>query len=161
MAGEYLTCPFCGMEFLKQDTLCQHGCPLGGSCHLVRCPNCLYEYPEQPAPLTWWERLCGRKDASPLGHPAEVLTARELRPGERVSVLRLGGARADRQNTLAVFGIVPGAQLELVQQQPVCVVRVGETELALDLEIASDILVQRNRGTATKSQLRSDVNPPS
>jgi hypothetical protein len=29
-----------------------------------------------------------------------------------------------------------------VQQQPACVIQIGETELALDLEIARDILVQ-------------------
>jgi len=30
----------------------------------------------------------------------------------------------------------------LVQRRPSCVIRIGETELALDLEIAEEILVQ-------------------
>jgi hypothetical protein len=30
----------------------------------------------------------------------------------------------------------------LVQHQPACVIRIGETELALDADIARDILVQ-------------------
>ena len=142
MANGYLTCPFCGMEFLKQDTLCQHGCPLGASCRLIRCPNCLYEYPEKPAPFTWWERLRGRRDDL-LAHPARVLTVRELRRGERATVLRMGGEPPERRNALAVFGITVGAEIEVVQQRPSCVIRVDETELALDPEIAETILVQR------------------
>jgi Fe2+ transport system protein FeoA len=57
----------------------------------------------------------------------------------------MGGPNPSRHNTLAVFGLVPGSEVVLVQQQPSCVIRVGETELALDAEIAREILVQRLR----------------
>lgn len=144
MAGNYLTCPFCGMEFLKQDTLCEHGCPLGGACKLVRCPNCLYEYPEAPAPLTLWKRLFGSRRVDAMGHPARVLTVDELERGEHATVLRIRGDRGHRRSNLVVFGIAPGADVQVVQRRPSCVVRVGETELALDPEIARTILVQRD-----------------
>ena len=42
-----------------------------------------------------------------------------------------------------MFGLVPGARIRLIQRQPACVVKVGETELALDPEIARDVLVAR------------------
>jgi Fe2+ transport system protein FeoA len=64
-----------------------------------------------------------------------------MRGGERAKVLCLGGGSSSRNNSLAVFGLVPGAEVTVVQQRPSCVLRVGETELALDTEIASDILV--------------------
>ena len=41
-----------------------------------------------------------------------------------------------------MFGVVPGAVVTIVQQQPACVIKVGETELALDREIAREILVE-------------------
>jgi Fe2+ transport system protein FeoA len=56
-------------------------------------------------------------------------------------VLCLGGQNTSRHNALAVFGLVPGAEISVVQQRPACVVRVGETELALDTEIACEIFV--------------------
>jgi Fe2+ transport system protein FeoA len=43
---------------------------------------------------------------------------------------------------LAVFGLVPGAEVEVLQRRPTCVVRIGETDLALDADIANEILVE-------------------
>ncbi|MFQ6045464.1 MAG: ferrous iron transport protein A [Gemmatimonadales bacterium] len=143
MAGDFLTCPFCGFEFSREDTLCHHGCPLGPTCRLIRCPNCAYEYPEKPQSLTWWGRLFGKPDVDEVEHPARVVTARELTKGERATVLCVGGPRRARQNALALFGIVPGAEVVLLQHRPSCVIRIGETELALDPEIAREILVER------------------
>jgi DtxR family Mn-dependent transcriptional regulator len=51
------------------------------------------------------------------------------------------GASSERHNSLAVFGLVPGAEITLLQHQPACVVQIGETQLAIDPEIAESILV--------------------
>jgi Fe2+ transport system protein FeoA len=48
---------------------------------------------------------------------------------------------------------VPGAELRIVQQQPACVIRVGETELALDREIAREILVEPAEMEGDRPQL--------
>jgi Fe2+ transport system protein FeoA len=53
----------------------------------------------------------------------------------------LGSTASPRHNRLAVFGLVPGAEVTVIQQRPACVVKVDETELSLDPEIARDILV--------------------
>jgi Fe2+ transport system protein FeoA len=71
-----------------------------------------------------------------------VVTAQELKPGQRAKVLCLGATATERHRTLTVFGMVPGAEITLVQRQPACVLRVGETELAVDPEIAREILVE-------------------
>jgi len=43
-----MECPFCGYKFDENRNVdtCQ-GCPLGGNCNLVKCPNCGYEMPRQ------------------------------------------------------------------------------------------------------------------
>lgn len=148
MAERYLTCPMCGYAFERGDTLCAHGCPLGSLCRLVRCPSCAYEFPEIPRAVSWARRVFQRRRSLPLADdashalPKHVRTADELKSGERAKVLCLGASATDRHRTLTVFGVIPGVQIALIQRQPACVIQVGETELALDPEIARDILVE-------------------
>ncbi|MFQ5747196.1 MAG: FeoA family protein [Gemmatimonadota bacterium] len=148
MSAEYLTCPMCGYEFEPADTLCAHGCPLGSLCRLSRCPNCEYEFPETPRAVSWLRRFLSRGRAAPEALPEGVRTAEELRSGEKATVLCCGASRSSRSDTLTVFGLVPGAEITLIQRRPACVLRVGETELALDPAIAREILVQPARADA-------------
>lgn len=149
MAGEYLTCPFCGFEFATGDTLCQHGCPLGSLCGLIRCPNCQYEFAETPRTVTLLGGLFRRKRAEPARDlPTNVIAVSDLERGEHARVVCLGAGSSQRHNHLAVFGVVPGADVELIQQRPSCVLRVGETDLGLDPEIAREILVERTAAPA-------------
>lgn len=142
MAIEYLTCPMCGFEFERTDTLCAHGCPLGALCHLVRCPSCEYEFPETPPTVSFIRRVLRRRLPTVVGLPPGVRTAADLTPGQRARVLCLGSTVTDRHRALTVYGLAPETEIILVQRQPACVIRVGETELAIDMEIARDILVE-------------------
>ena len=139
-AGES-TCPLCGLVFARADALCHHGCPMADLCHLTRCPGCGYEYPDRPQGahglFARLVRLRGRR--RPALDPAGA-TVCDLAAGERARVLHLAGERS--RDALAVFGLVPGAELELVQSSPAFVLRVGETELALDGDVARRILVE-------------------
>lgn len=140
MADDPVTCPLCGLLFEASDTLCGHGCPLRATCGLVRCPGCEYEFPRSLRPLSWWQRLRGR---APRPDPCQgLLAVSDLQRGESAVVAALP-ASAERCNALAVFGLVPDAAVTLVQRRPACVLRVGETELALDRDIACQILVRR------------------
>jgi Fe2+ transport system protein FeoA len=143
MADEYLTCPFCGFEFAKKDTLCQHGCPLSPMCGLMRCPSCQYEFADKPRAISWLGGVLQKRRRAPQDLPAHLVSVRDLKRGEQARVLCLGGGTSTRHNNLAVFGVVPGAEIQLIQQRPAPVVRVGETELALDAAIAEEILVER------------------
>lgn len=135
----------CGFEFDKTDTLCAHGCPLGPMCSMNRCPSCNYEFPKTPKSVSWLRRLLGRKSERPSDLPEHVRSLRELKSGEPGRVLCMGPA-SERHNSLAVFGLVPGAEITLLQQQPACVIQIGETQLALDPEIAESILVDEGEG---------------
>lgn len=141
MAEPFLTCPLCGFEFHAADTACQHGCPLRSACGLVRCPGCDYEFPETPKAVSWLRRLFGR-GAEECGSPAGMRTVRELAPGERAEVVLLSGASSSRSNALAVFGLVPGSQVVLLQRRPSYVIEVGETVLALEEAVAAAIVVR-------------------
>lgn len=139
----FVTCSFCGFEFDPSDTFCAHGCPLGAACHLVRCPSCGYEFPARPRRKSLMSRLLRKDDVEPSWHPTEVVRATQLRAGEVAEVTCVGGGKRGREDRLAVFGLVPGAEILVLQQRPSCVVRIDQTELALDREIGAEILVRR------------------
>ncbi|MFB0516886.1 MAG: metal-dependent transcriptional regulator [Candidatus Neomarinimicrobiota bacterium] len=65
-----------------------------------------------------------------------------LSVGERARVAFLTPSFHQRFDRLVAFGINPGVVLDLHQRTPAYVVRVGETELALDPEIADEIYVR-------------------
>lgn len=142
MAAQFLTCPFCGFEFEKDDTLCAHGCPLGALCTLTRCPSCAHEFPETPRAVSWVRGLFKRGAARRVEHGENIRTLRDMKHGEIARVVCVGDSRASRPGALAVFGLEPGSEITLVQQRPSCVVQIGETVLALDADIAREILVQ-------------------
>ena len=65
-----------------------------------------------------------------------------LEVGKSARVAFLTPSFHKRFDRLAAFGINPGVVLNLHQRKPAFVVRVGETELALDPEIADEIYVR-------------------
>jgi Fe2+ transport system protein FeoA len=73
------------------------------------------------------------------------VTTRKLvacRPGERIVVGAVDGSAA-RVDRLASLGILPGVELTVQQTRPVVVVESDETVLALDREIAADVVALR------------------
>lgn len=139
--SDYLHCPLCGFEFEKRDTPCAHGCPLGKFCKLVCCPNCRYEFPDEGRSLAWLQRLFHRP--RPATPQRDVVSLHELDEGEHSELVCLNCAHGSRRNALAVYGLVPGSRLVLQQKRPAFVVRVGETELAIEADIAQEIFVKR------------------
>ena len=73
--------------------------------------------------------------------PAQTWPLGDLRPGEegRVAYIETGDGR--RLEQLSGLGIVPDAVLRLIQKRPAPVVKVGETEVAIDFDIAQQIYV--------------------
>jgi Fe2+ transport system protein FeoA len=141
----YLHCTLCGLEFEKTETVCAHGCPMGLSCNHVRCPNCNFEFPEPPRSTRWLGRMFRRRRRhrhGQRGGNGETTTLDRMRSGERCKLHRLGCNNSGRRNTLTVFGMTPGTEFVLLQRHPSYVIRIGETELGLDEEIAREIHVK-------------------
>jgi Fe2+ transport system protein FeoA len=73
-------------------------------------------------------------------HPTPTLA--NVPAGTRARILQFGhDIPLERLEHLLVFGISPGRWVEIKQQQPITVVQVDYTELALENEVAEQIAV--------------------
>ena len=81
----------------------------------------------------------GRPSKGHLGSEPVPLT--RLRAGQSGRVVRVAPGDPQLMVKLSGLGLLPGAIVELQQKLPAAVVRVGETTVALDAEIAAEILV--------------------
>ena len=77
---------------------------------------------------------------------AGVIPLTDLTAGTECVIVRVESRHRTRTDRLAAYGVTPGRVLTLQQKFPTFVVRVGETDLALDEEIASDVLVRPRAG---------------
>lgn len=66
----------------------------------------------------------------------------QLRVGQRGHVTAIDSTHAGRLANLSTFGLIPGTSITLTQRHFAYVVMVGETEVALDKEVAQEIMVQ-------------------
>ncbi|MGA2192223.1 MAG: metal-dependent transcriptional regulator [Nitrospirota bacterium] len=71
-----------------------------------------------------------------------VMPMKDLEPGSRAKITFIAPKDHSRMDRLSTLGIVPGTEIVLHQKKPAFVIRAGETELALDIEIASEIYVK-------------------
>ena len=69
----------------------------------------------------------------------------EMSTGESVRVVALEARSSSRLRQIAYLGIVPGALLEVMASRPAFLVRCGGTSLALEENVARDILVERGK----------------
>ena len=137
-----MRCALCGFEFDPRETACAKGCPLGRTCSLTRCPSCGYEFPCEPRSFAWLRRLFRRRRRV-VPQNGGMIALPDLADGETAELVCWSGANPKRRNSLAVYGVVPGCQIVLQQKRPAFVIRVGETELALEEAIAREFVVRR------------------
>lgn len=141
---DYFHCSLCGFHFSSEGANCHTGCALAKHCNLVKCPSCGYEFPAPSRGPAWLQKLTGRHRAA----AAHYATSRDLMPldeaieGVSYELVSLNGSHTSRKSALAVYGLVPGCRLSLTQKRPSFIVRVGETELAFEGNVAHDIFVK-------------------
>ena len=145
-----VTCQLCGSDFDTSDASCHVGCPLSVGCSLVCCPHCGYQVPEpsNSRALAGLRRIRdgvarALRGARPRTiDPASDIPLTSLRAGQHAAVVAVDDASPRWLHRLSSFGIVAGTPVQLVQSRPTPIVRVGQTELALDRQIARSIRVQ-------------------
>lgn len=130
---------------------CHSACPLGAHCNLICCPNCGYQVVDAAKTRLggWLSRALGPRERggrrpaeSPVAAPIrETIPLSHVLPGREVRIVALREMSGPRVSRLGAFGLVPGSSIEVVQRRPAPVVRVGETELALSVEILERIEV--------------------
>ncbi len=138
-------CSLCGYEFDAEGMACHTSCPLSSGCHIVCCPNCGYQIPDQAQmPLTsalqkLWERY---KQAHSRVNPGLPCTVCDLYPGQCGEVTEIRSLDRKRLARLSAYGLMPGCQICLRQRSPAYVLLVDETEVALDHAVAREIQVR-------------------
>jgi Fe2+ transport system protein FeoA len=144
-ASREIRCGLCGHRFDAAALTCHSGCPLGSHCNLICCPNCGYQVVDASRTRIGGllGRILRREPTEPLPAPErehrETIPLSHVLPGREVEIVTLTGMSAPRAARLGAFGVVPGSRIEVVQRRPTPVVRVGETEFALDIEILDGI----------------------
>jgi Fe2+ transport system protein FeoA len=138
-----LACPLCGARFSRGVRPCA-ACPLSAGCDVVCCPRCGYSFPRSSRVV---EALKGlfrrwRRRTAPPPVANVVLPLSELPVGREGRVVHIAPREPMRRLQLSHLGVMPGALVCLQQIRPAAVVRVGETMLALDPEIAAEIYVR-------------------
>jgi len=112
--GDGMTDSICA--FLGHPRFCPHGKPIpaGSCCRALTRP------------------------IEPLVQPLDHLGV-----GARGRVVYIVTREPERLVKLSTLGLVPGATISLLQRSPAAILKVGETTLAVDPAIASEIYVKR------------------
>jgi Fe2+ transport system protein FeoA len=88
-----------------------------------------------------YKRMRGPR-GSAQGITPMVRTLADMRDGETARIACVQCSQAARCERLMAYGLAQGQWVTLVQSRPAFVVRVDETELALDTEVARCIQVE-------------------
>jgi DtxR family Mn-dependent transcriptional regulator len=72
-----------------------------------------------------------------------VVPLKDLDPGDKGRIVFITPKEHEVLDRLSTLGVVPGSVIRLHQKRPTCVIRIGETDLALDDRIAREIYVKK------------------
>jgi len=147
-------CAFCGQELTQEgiEKACR-GCGAFGGCHLIKCPACGYEQPQEPRwlqKLVAWVRrrppephMVPREGETTGGtEPLQRLPLTALRAGSTARIVHIVQDSEGHWRKLTALGVVPGAVVRLVQKFPSYVLQIGYSPLALDHQLTAQIEVE-------------------
>jgi len=66
----------------------------------------------------------------------------QLRSGQSACVIEVRSSDPARLDRLGAYGLVPGSLVRLTQRRPTFILRLGETEVAIDDAVAGQIMVE-------------------
>jgi len=147
MNAEPITCPLCGSTFQPSGQEACAACPLHGGCGMVCCPNCGYTMLAPRSTLlahklARW--LDGLRPASARARRSDSIQARTLQDapvGAEVRVVSIDALAPEHYDWLQSYGVRPGHYVRVLQHRPLTIVQVEQTELAVEAEIASAVLI--------------------
>jgi Fe2+ transport system protein FeoA len=142
-----MKCSFCGFEFDPTAREACPSCPLSANCGRVCCPRCGYEA-LRPSPLVDAVRRWFRGSRRPAEHPGDPsgLSLADLAIGQEAAVVGVDSDRSASQvGRLLAMGLLPGATVRLMRRSPAYVFQIGNSQFAVDREIACRILVRTRR----------------
>ena len=136
-----MRCPLCGFEFEPTAMSCHASCAFNDSCGIICCPNCGYQIPDERKSrmADALRRFIARRREETNLDPVRPLSA--MQPGQSGKVVAINSTNHMRIERLHVLGLVTDALITLEQKRPTYVLKVGFTELSIDYEIATNIMV--------------------
>lgn len=141
-----IKCEFCGKLFDENSAIpgCR-SCPMSRTCNKYKCPNCGYEIPKEPGLIKYLKRKLKKTvsegQSKDRNKPMLFTRLSELPRGSAGSVVELDTNDPAILKKLVSMGILPGVPLQLIRTFPSYVIQVGFTQVAIDREIASVILL--------------------
>lgn len=112
----------------------------------------------------WFHRR-RRRWGSDHPHGRARISLAEAPPGSEVILLGYGQVDPAIAGSLRAYGLLPGRRVQVLAQQPVTIVQVEQTELALESQIARAVIVRLSAfGVETGSELgdqSEDCSQPS
>ncbi len=85
-----------------------------------------------------------RARRQPMPGDAWPLTLADVPPGQQAEIESfLAGLSDERQAHLRAYGLAPGHRVQVKQHQPVTVVQVDHTELAIENELARQVGIKQ------------------
>jgi DtxR family Mn-dependent transcriptional regulator len=75
-----------------------------------------------------------------------VVALTELKPGEAGEIAYLAASDARKMQKLMSMGVLPGNSMLLTRNYPSYIFKVGQSEFAVDAELASEIFIRKERG---------------
>lgn len=129
MNDEVVEADACRMEHILSEELTDSVCTFLG--HPPTCPH------GKPIP----KGECCKKyklEVSPV-----VTRLSDFEVGSRGRIVFIIPSEAARLGRLSSIGIAPGSTIRLLQKMPSCVIQIDETTIAIDPDIAKEILVKK------------------
>lgn len=90
---------------------------------------------------------CRTLASGPGGIVQPVSPLTEAAVGDLCEIVLIRPRSHARLDRLGSYGVAPGARIRLHQKRPAYVIQIGETDLALDADVAGDIFVREVEGT--------------
>ena len=140
-----VACPLCSFSFRKDEMRCVGSCPIAKHCGMICCPSCNYQFilPQTRGTLrTRLSRLFARWHCDTTS-AADVCTLEELPADCDAEVVALDLRNNPRLAKLSAYGLALGCRVQVRQRWPEYVIRIGETELAMEASVAASIHVRR------------------
>lgn len=147
MSDPVTTCALCGYKYRPESHNGCISCPLQSECNIICCPECGYTDvdPTKSKVVNWISSniLNSRGDEPAhmdLENPPSISVA-DLPPGTEAIVFSLGGINETRREQLMAYGLAPGRCVQVLQHNPATILKVDQTELAIEDDVARRIIV--------------------
>lgn len=147
---ETRVCPMCGTAVDGRTSAACPACPAGPQCGLTCCPSCGYTWvePEQSAVGRTLQRLFRRQKASG-GPPPSTLA--DVPAGWNARLRGWARTPARRRQQLLAYGLAERGWVRVLRHSPTTIICVGQTEIALERELAATILIDGAHPAATRT----------